>query len=245
MPCVSSVSGAAADHPVGAGEQPVEVLAGRGCPARAVRPTRPMVTPSALSVRAIARPIGPEPTTHARVPGHPQRLPVPPLPLPLQLQGPRQVLRHRQDERGDVLGDRLVEDPARVGHHRVGGGELGAHQMVHARARRVHPARPRTLARPGVAHRVGGEVPDQQDVGVRAAARRASTRRRARSRTRPVSRPSRGGGSASRTRRVGRCGRVRRGTSRGSDDSTAAEAVPVDDVKRVRRATGACCRCAD
>lgn len=166
MPCVSEVSGAAAIT------QSARAISrsrssGPWIPVRERRPTRAVVMPSALRVLTIARPMGPEPTTHARVAGDPLGLAVPPHAFALQLQGPGQVLGHREDQRGHVFGDRLVEDTAGVGHPRVGGDEFGAHQVVHARARRVHPARSRALARPRVPHRGRREVPDQQHVGDR------------------------------------------------------------------------------
>lgn len=102
---------------------------------------------------------------HARARARdPLRFAVPPLPLPLKVQRTRQILGHGQHERGHVLGDRLIEDAARVRHHRVRRGELRTHQMVHARARRVHPPRPRPIAGPGAPHRVRCEVPHKQDV---------------------------------------------------------------------------------
>jgi hypothetical protein len=146
MPRVSSVSGAVHAGPRGAPDER------RRDPERLQRrDDRPADRPG---------------THHAR-PGTRDalRLAVAPFAFALEGERARQVLRHGEDERADVLGDRLVEDAARVRHDRVRRGEFRAHQPVDTRARGVHPARPRAFAGPGAAHRVGQEVPDQQHVG--------------------------------------------------------------------------------
>jgi hypothetical protein len=67
IPCVSSVSGAA-DTTQSARAISRSSSSGPWMPGRGVRPTRAVLIPRAFSVCSIARPIGPEPTTHARVP---------------------------------------------------------------------------------------------------------------------------------------------------------------------------------
>ncbi|GDY43004.1 hypothetical protein SANT12839_038860 [Streptomyces antimycoticus] len=87
-----------------------------------------------------------------------------PAALPLQLPGAVEVLGHGDHQAGHILGDRLLEDPSGIGQHRVGRDEFGAEQPVDPRARGMDPGRPVALTGPGVADRVGGEVPDQEHI---------------------------------------------------------------------------------
>ena len=139
---------------------------GPGRPSRARRPTRSTVMPAAVSLRPIARPIGPVPTTSARRAGDPLGLAVPPAPLAAAgASVPWQVLGEASTSAEHVLGDRLVEDAAGVGHHDVAGDQLG--DRAAGRRRRSPVCTQRSESAAGQASRdgVGAEVPDEQHVG--------------------------------------------------------------------------------
>ncbi|CAM5653503.1 hypothetical protein SCANM63S_04367 [Streptomyces canarius] len=223
MRYVCSVSGAAAITQ-SAREISRSRSSGPCTPVRATRPTSAVVTPRAFSVRTIARPIGPEPTTRARVPAT------------------RRVSRCRQTRsrwcsrvRGRSLAAAstraatysaigcskiprafvtTVSDAASSGHIRWSTPALA---VCTQRGRGPSPGHARRTACEVKSHTSSTSAPGSRSARCAASVRTI--------RARPVRRPSRGGGSASRTTTVGTVG-VMRGGSRRLTCADRAVTVP-------------------
>src|SRR5690606_5201925 len=204
LPRVSSVSGAAATTQ-SARDSRRSSSPGPYTPGRAVRPTRAVVTPSARSRSAIARPIGPEPTTHARVPAT------------LRVSRCRQA---RSPWRASVRGRSFASASTSAATYSAIGPSKTPRALVTTVGEPASsgPRRWSTPAlavctqrgrgpSPGQAARTACEVKSHTSSTSACGSRSASVEASACSiRARPVSRPSRGGGSASSTSAVGTAG---------------------------------------